>query len=69
MDKIVLQRNKWYNITHKDGLGAEKTHCARVVSNYGRGYLFWARRSPENKENEFCFGIHKENILKIEQYR
>ena len=69
MDKIVLQRSKWYNITHKDSLGVERTHCARVITNYGSGYLFWARQSPEDKKDEFCFGARKENIIKIESYR
>ena len=66
MNKIILQKNKWYNITWRDGLKKEHTHCVKVITNYGKGYLFWARRSPEDKKDGFCFGVNKENMLKIE---
>jgi len=68
MEKIILRKNKWYSIAWKDGLGKEYTHCAKVVANYGKGYLFWARRSPQDKKDEFCFGTYKENILKVKPF-
>ena len=63
-----LKKDKWYSLTHKDSKG-EHTHCVKVISNYGSGYLFWARRSPADEKDEFCFGVRKENILKVEPYK
>lgn len=61
-----LHKNRWYRISWKLG-DTERTSIGLVISNYDSGYLFHIRSKPNDPKDEYCMGIAKEKIIKIEK--